>query len=218
MLKSAVEPRPRLQIAADAPATLVVAPDLLRIAVVAEIDGLEPAAALRALESALAAFAAAAAQELPGARLVLRALDFTSAAKSAKSRDEAPRITGSLDVPLAADLDFWARARRVTAAHALCRQAVDAAQRQRPPVLAGFGPPAAIVADPERHRPALVERWLAHVGDLAAQARARGLAPALVLERFTAPGAITQRPLSLIEVELQLDLPAVLVPGTAPQT
>ena len=67
------------------------------------------------------------------------------------------------------------------------------------------------------YRP-LVERWLAHVGDLAAQARARGLAPALVLERFTAPGAITQRPLSLIEVELQLDLPAVLVPGTAPQT
>lgn len=218
MLKSAVEPRPRLQIAADTPATLVVAPDLLRIAVVAEVEGLEPGAALRALEAALSTFAAAAAHELPGARLVLRGLDFSAAAnKSSKARDaDTPRITGSLDLSLAADLDFWARARLAAAAQALCRQAVDAGQRQRPPVVAGFGPPAAIVADPERHRGALVERWFAHVGDLAAHARARGLAPSLVLERFTAPGAITQRPLSLVEVELQLDLPAVLVPAAAP--
>ncbi|MCB9702637.1 MAG: hypothetical protein H6711_12135 [Myxococcales bacterium] len=212
-LKSAPVPRlPRDRLASGV--SLIVRPDLLRSTLVARVEGVEIAEAVALLEGASVALAEALGRALPGARLRPLGFDLAAEGKS-KSREVDPHVaslTGVIEIPLATELGFWDRARTVAALATITQAAVARGRSLRPPVIAVFGAPQASLRDPERHRGALIERWLGRARELTALAEARGLSGGLRLAAMATPGAVQQRPISLEEVELELDIDPPLEP------
>ena len=119
--------------------------------------------------------------------------------------------SGHVHVPLAVEASYWPRARSVAALHAVLAATATAGGKLKHPVQLGFGPAVALVDDPEQHRLALIERWLARARELATRAQAQGLCGALHLRECAVPGAVSQHPRNLDEVELRLALDGPLI-------
>lgn len=215
MLKSSDAPTPRLTLHADGPASLVLRPDHLRVDISIQVLDVEPGRALAMIEAAVDATTRELAAILPGARVLLGGLDLRrNHDKSSRAGHEITAVvcSGHIHVPLAPDASYWPRARAVANLHATLAAAAAAGTKLKHPVQLGFGPTLALVDDPEQHRSALIFHWLAHARELATQAQAQNLCGgALHLRQCTVPGAVTQHPRGLEDVELRLALDAPLI-------
>ncbi len=172
-------------------------PDVLTIAVAATVDGQGASGAIRILREAayelVRQFDALAA----GAELVAQRLHLGggSGDKSDKRAREDVQLDGLLQVPLAASLDFWARADLAARTVEALANSATQLRKQRPAVLLAWREPVARVADEEAHRAALIERHAAQLR--SAIGTATGLAGSTVAE-------VVQIPVSLVEVRLTL--------------
>lgn len=214
MLKTASDPAPRLLLRAEGPASLLLRPDHLRAEISVQVLELEVSRAVALVESAVDAAARDLASALPGARVVLAGLDLRrNLDKSSRASQEIAAVvcSGHIHVPLAADAGYWPRARAVATLHAILAAAASAGAKLKHPLQLGFSPALALVDDPEQHRLALIERWLARARELATRAQAQGLCGALHLRECAVPGPVTQHPRTLEELELRLALDAPLI-------
>jgi len=208
VLKSSDRPPARLVLRDAGPSSLVVRPDLVRVAFSARIDEPDSARAVAVLEAAVTALARELDAALPGALVVMRGLEWQPDGKS-KTRGPGagvPHATGHLEVPLTDAQDYWARARVLAALNLLTHAAVAHGQARKPALEVHFGAPLTLLRDPELHRAALIRRWLERVRQLAELAEASRVCGSLQLRECAAPGPVTQHPLSLEEVELRLAL------------
>jgi len=141
---------------------------------------------------------------LPPLGASLKVLDFDLNVGHAKSGASAgTQLQATLVLPLAKDASFWDRARKVAQLDDLLRALVAEGKRQKPALEVRKGVPVFVVADPEAHRGELVQLLLR---------RARSLSPEgeLLLRQLRFERAVTQRSLSLEEVELSLPLDGVV--------
>lgn len=209
MIKSSSLPPARLVVRDAGPCSLVVRPDLVRVAFSARIEEPDSARAVAILEAAFSALTRELGAALPGSVVVMRGLEWQAEAKL-KSRgsggDGVPRATGHLEVPLTADQGYWARARVLAALNMLTQAAVNHGHARKPALEVAFGAPLLLVRDPESHRAALIQRWLERVRQLAELAEASRVCGSLQLRECAAPGPVTQHPISLEEIELRLAL------------
>lgn len=208
--KSSDLPPVRLLLRDAGACSLVVRPDLVRLAFNARTDEPDAGKAVALLEAACTALGRELTAALPGAAVVMRGLEWRSDAK-AKVRSfgndpQSPFVSGHLEVPLTAAQDFWQRARVLAALDLLTSAAAAHGRARKPAIEVQFGAPHPLVRDPELHRAALIDRWLARVRQLSDLAEASRVAGPLQLRECSAPGPVTQYPISLEEVELRLAL------------
>ena len=184
---------------------LVVRPDLAQVRFSFAGEGYEPEAGRRAMREAVALVESAVAQ-VAGARLVLDG--FNSGARPLNKSSGPPRteLRGTIDLPLTETQDFWARAALDCALVEVGTRTLAELKRQRSPLEAHFGGVLFTVEDPERYRPALVQRFTA---------RARGLIEALstpeaplVILRLDGNGPVEVRLDGPLEAEVSLALSA----------
>ncbi len=188
---------------------MIVRPDLLRVTFVAEAESSRGEQGIAALEQAAVALRAAVAGVHPGAALVLRGFELrrqASLKSRSSSEDVRPTISGSLEVPLADELDYWGRARLLARLWAVTEVAVAEGLRSKPKIRASFGAPVALLRAPEVHRQALLRRRLGRIRELSEEAAASGVCAGLRLRSCALPGPVEQRTRSLEEVELELEL------------
>jgi hypothetical protein len=136
-----------------------------------------------------------------GASLQVRDFDWY-VSNSKLSSSSGTQLQATLVLPLAKDASFWDRAQKVAQTDDLLRALSAEGKRQKPALEVHTGTPAFVVADPEAHRSELVQLLLR---------RARSLSPEgeLLLRQLHFERAVTQRSLSLEEVELSLPLDGV---------
>ena len=214
MMKSSEVHAPRLVLRSDGPASLVLRPDHIRVEISVQVTELEVSRAVALIESSVDAAARELVGVLPGARVLLAGLDLRrNIDKSSRAGLEIAAVvcSGHVHVPLAVEASYWPRARSVAALHAVLAATATAGGKLKHPVQLGFGPAVALVDDPEQHRLALIERWLARARELATRAQAQGLCGALHLRECAVPGAVSQHPRNLDEVELRLALDGPLI-------
>lgn len=214
MIKTSDTPVPRLQLRAEGPASLILRPDHLRVEISVQVLEQEVTRAVALVESAVDAATRELTGALPGTRVLLSGLDLRRTLdKSSRAGHEIAAVvcSGHIHVPLAAEASYWPRARAVATLHAILAAAAAAGAKLKHPVQLGFGPALALVDDPEQHRVALIERWLARARELATLAQAQALCGALHLRECAVPGPVSQHPRSLDEVELRLALEAPLI-------
>ncbi len=206
MIKSSDLSPARLVLRAGDPCSLVVRPDLVRVAFSAKVEELDSGKAVTVLEAAFSALTRELGAALPGAVIVMRGLEWQADGKS-KSRGEGiPHASGQIEVPLTDAQDYWARARVLATLNALTLAAAAAGHARKPALEVHFGAPLVMLRDPELHRAALIQRWLERVRQLADLAEASRVCGSLQLRECAAPGPVTQHPISLEEVELRLAL------------
>lgn len=109
-------------------------------------------------------------------------------------------VDGIIDIPLAADADFWARAKLVAALAQATRAFTD--ENKKSGLTPRFDRPTAVVKDPESFRPELMKQWLERARGFAQAAQSPG-AP-LQLVSCDPPGMVQQIHLDLDEVALRL--------------
>ncbi len=218
MIKTSDTPVPRLQLRAEGPASLILRPDHLRVEISVQVLEQEVTRAVALVESAVDAATRELTGALPGTRVLLAGLDLRrNLDKSSRAGHEIAAVvcSGHIHVPLAAEASYWPRARAVATLHAILAAAAAAGAKLKHPIQLGFGPALALVDDPEQHRVALIERWLARARELATRAQAQALCGALHLRECAVPGPVSQHPRSLDEVELRLALEAPLIASPA---
>ena len=178
--------------------TLIERPDQARFHLQLDVQIDSAAAAVPLLQGAALRLIAL----LPplGATLDLTGFDLPQ--EATKLSSAASRLHATLVLPLARDASFWDRARRVAQVDDLLRVLVLEGRKQKPFLDVRRDLPAFVVADPEAHRAALVER-------LHARARSLGGTDLRLKDlRFDQP--VAQHSLGLEQVELSL-----AVEGTA---
>lgn len=203
---------------------LVVRPDTLALNFGVRVTESTPQAAMAALRALLDAIGQRMAADTGGAA-TLRPCDFRSSlvktgGSSSQSgaspgpgpgpgpgQDQGPlrtlSATGAVEIALAPDADYWARARVLAAVD----DGVRALSAQEPEALGKksvtFSAPSLEVRDVERYRPELSRRWVNKVRAFAGPAATLANAP-LRVGPCDPPTAITQRVLSVEEVALAL--------------
>jgi hypothetical protein len=197
---------------------MIVRPDLVRLAFTARSDETDAGKAVAVLEAACTALTRELAAALPGSAVVMRGLEWRSDAKakvrSFGGENQLPVASGQLEVPLTAAQDFWQRARVLATLDLLTSAAAAHGRARKPAIEVQFGAPHPLVRDPELHRAALIQRWLERVRQLSDLAEASRVSGPLQLRECSAPGPVTQHPLSLEEVELRLTLDGPLTADT----
>lgn len=194
----------------DTRGDLIVRPDLVCVSFVLRLDGPDAKASLAMLENA-----ARAVQERFGAATNGQAtttmlgvsISPTHAGK-AKS-DEPPKfvvtVDGSVEVPLAADANYWTRARLLSSLVQTAsdpKPLVPPAPEDQPQLDSAFGAPEVKVKNPEAFRAELVKRWVERTRTFAKAAESEK-AP-LNLVNCDPPQAISQTPISIEQVGLSL--------------
>lgn len=194
----------------DARGDLIVRPDLVCVPFVLRLDGPDAKAALATLEKATQAIQerfGAATNGLSVTTMLGVNVSIMHAGK-AKS-DEPPQfvvtVDGSVEVPLAADANYWARARLLSSlvqASADPKPLVPKAPEEQPQLDSAFGAPEVKVKSPEAFRSELVKRWVERTRTFAKAAESEK-AP-LNLANCDPPQAISQTPISIEQVGLSL--------------
>ncbi|WP_437534461.1 hypothetical protein WME79_09905 [Sorangium sp. So ce726] len=190
-------------------ADLVVRPDVLVLGFALQETDADPQRALTAAQAAVENLERQFKEATGGASTVkmLGASFSTVFTDKAESDGDAvsAAVDGVIEVRLAPELDFWARS-RLAAAVAQVRREVSAAVQAAKDGRRGatFGQPRAEVKEPEGHRAQLTEQWVRRARSFAEAAQAAS-AP-LSLVDCAPPGAIEQRPISLLEVGLSLSV------------
>ncbi len=199
----------------DARGALVARPDLACVPFVLRVELGDPKAALELLEKATltvrerfrGATGGAATTSMLGANVVLAPGNDT------KVKEEKPppqrfvvTVDGAVEVPLAAEADYWARAKLVAglvdASSKKPFALIPSAGEVAPEIEVAFGSPEIKLRDPESFRAELVKRWVERARAFARVAESQ-TAP-LHLVSCEPPNAITQTHLSLEQVGLSL--------------
>jgi hypothetical protein len=200
---------PALPSRASVQADLVVRPDVLVLGFALQETDADPQRALTAAQAAVQNLERQFKEATGGASTVrMLGASFTAVfTEKAESEGDAvaAAVDGVIEVRLAPELDFWARS-RLAAAVAQVRREVSAAVQAAKDGRRGatFGQPRAEVKEPEGHRAQLTEQWLRRARSFAEAAQAAS-APLLLVD-CAPPGAIEQRPISLLEVGLSLSV------------
>lgn len=194
----------------DTRGELVVRPDLVCIPFVLRLEGPDAKAVLATLEKASQAvqerFAAAT-----NAQATMTMLGVNVANGSyGKAKTDAPQkfvvtIDGSVEVPLAADANYWTRARLLTSlvqASADQKPLVPPPPEDQPQLDSAFGAPEVKVRNPEVYRAELLKRWVERTRAFAKVAESEK-AP-LNLVNCEPPQAISQTHISIEQVGLTL--------------
>jgi hypothetical protein len=188
-------------------ADLVVRPDVLVLGFALKETNADPQRALAAAQAAAddlgrrfkEATAGASTVKMCGASFA----PFSTGKADTEAEATAAVVDGAIEVRLAPELDFWARSRLVAAVTQVTREVSAAAHAEKDGRRgASFEQPRAEVKEPEAYRAQLTERWLRRARSFAEAAQAAS-AP-LSLVDCAPPGAIEQRPISLVEVGLSL--------------
>lgn len=201
---------------------LVVRPDTLALNFGVRVTEPTPQAAMAALRALLDAIGQRMAADTGGAA-TLRPCDFRSSlvktgaysSQGGASPEPGPgsgpgqgpprtlSATGAVEIALAPDADYWARARLLAAiddgVRALSVQEPEGPGKKS----VTFSAPSLEVKDVERYRPELSRRWVNKVRAFAGPAATLANAP-LRVGPCDPPTAITQRILSVEEVALAL--------------
>ena len=139
----------------------------------------------------------------PAAATKVKGFTLTRVTRASKQLGILASVDGTLEVRVTEDQDFWARGRLFTTLVETTQAIAEAAGSDQDPMRAvSFEPPQAVVSDPERYRPELVQRWVQRLRDFTTTAEAA--AAPLVVRDCTPPGAVTQAALSFDEVSLEL--------------
>lgn len=206
MIKSSDLSPARLILRPGDPCSLVVRPDLVRVAFTARVEEFDSGKAVTVLEAAFTALTRELSTALPGAAVVMRGLDWQADGKSKARGEGIPHATGQIEVPLTDAQGYWARARVIATLNALTLAAAAHGRTRKPAVEVYFGGPVTMLREPELHRATLIQRWLERVRQLADLAEASRVCGSLQLRECAAPGPVTQHPISLEEIELRLAL------------
>ncbi|MBI2393926.1 MAG: hypothetical protein HYV09_30425 [Deltaproteobacteria bacterium] len=185
-------------------AGIVVRPDLLCVPFVVSVIDLDPEKSVAKAQGTSTAIGQRFASIAGGGTVRMRGLAVAPSygfGKSAKGDPPAWALTadGVFEVPLAANLDYWARTRLVAALVAAAKNETTAAAEG---VRLAFEAPQLRVADPEAHRAKLTKQWVERTRSFAETVQTPGAALAVV--DCAAPGDITQRSISTEEVALTL--------------
>lgn len=189
-------------------ADLVLRPDALEMGFALRETDADPQRALAAAQAAVEELRRRMDQATgSGAGVRMCGAQVSPIQRGKAADDEAAEyavtVDGTVEVPLAASLDYWARARLVMAIRqhtdALHAAAAAAPDGRRG---ASFEAPRPVIKDPEAHRGALTDRWLKRARAFADAAQA-GAAPLHLLD-CAPPGEIQQQVISLEEIGLSL--------------
>lgn len=186
-------------------AGLIARPDHVQVPFALTVDEVDPARSVALMSTLLTAID----DQLRGlsARVVLRGLRPHAFRGEGKSLDGAARTTLDgfidLDLPMTTPAE---RSLRLATLLGHLRTLVAEGRKQKPPITAAVGGFSAQLREPEKFRTELLNRWKDRLKELVDATSAAG-APLAPL-RLSPPGAVTQKPLSLEQVELVLDLPA----------
>jgi hypothetical protein len=129
----------------------------------------------------------------------------------------AVTLQGTFDIVLAPGQTYWDRSHEIARVRALTDRVIAAGQSENATFTSSFGPIEARVHDPEAHRATLVERWGARRRQLVKEAKSADAI--LAAETCKPPGSVTEKVISLEEVELGLPVecgPADRVPPPTP--
>ncbi|MRG92042.1 hypothetical protein [Polyangium spumosum] len=197
----------------DSHGALVVRPDLACVPFVLRVEMADAKAALDLLEKTTLVikerFGAATGGAATTAMLGANTVAAGSHAKVKEDDPAPPRfvvtVDGAVEVPLAAEAGYWARAKLVAGLVEASRKfdaVVPSGGEGAPKIEVAFGAPEIKLRDPESFRPELVKRWVE---------RARAFARVVESERAPLhlvscepPNAITQTHISLEKVGLAL--------------
>jgi hypothetical protein len=111
-------------------------------------------------------------------------------------------VEGTLELPLPASLDFWARSARMAALERTLNELSAEERKVRGQPAYSFSIPTALVAEPEQYRAELLRRFVSRVQEFSAAA-STAEAPLRVVD-CTAPGPVVQAPISIESVGLSL--------------
>ncbi|MDI1445384.1 hypothetical protein [Polyangium sp. 6x1] len=197
----------------DARGGLVVRPDLACVPFVLRVELADPKAGLDLLEKATLAVKERFGAATGGAATIaMLGANTTAAPGYAKAKEDEPpparfvvTVDGAVEVPLAAQAGYWARAKLVAGLVEASRKheaLVPSAGEGAPKIETAFGSPEIKVRDPEAYRPELVKDWVERARAFARVAESQ--AAPLQLVSCEPPSAITQTPISLEQVGLAL--------------
>lgn len=194
----------------DTRGELIVRPDLVCVPFVLRLEGPDPKAVLATLEKAAeivqTRFSAATSNQ---STMTMAGVNVTPIGARKVKTDEPPRfvvtVDGSVEVPIGADVDYWARARLLSSIVATSNDSkplIPPPAEDQPQLEAAFGAPEIKVRNPETHRPELVKRWLERTRAFAKAAESEK-AP-LNIVNCDPPQAISQNVISIEQVGLAL--------------
>jgi len=184
-------------------AIMVVPPDTLTISVGIVRVGADLPATLAALQGS-AQDLGQRAQKAFGAQARLQLLHFSVSPTGEKKTETSRNLSasGAIEVPLAAELDYWGRAELLVKAAALAREVEEESKDPKKGVSINLGSPTPLVRNTDGLRAELIRRWVEDARAFAAAAQSAG-AP-LHLLRCDPPGSVEQRPLGIGGVGLWL--------------
>jgi hypothetical protein len=199
----------------DARGDLVVRPDLVCVPFVLRLEGPDVKAVLATLEKAAHVvqerFGAATSGQASTTMLGVNVSSATNYGGKAKDDKEPPpvkfvvTIDGSVEVPLAPEANYWARARLLTSlaqASSDQKPLVPPPPEDQPQLDAAFGSPEVKLRNPEVFRGELVKRWVERTRAFARAAESEK-APLNVVN-CDPPQAIPQTHISIEQVGLTL--------------
>lgn len=188
----------------------MVRPDLVCVPFVLRLDGPDAKAVLATLEKATQAVQERFAAATNGKATMTMLGVNVATMSTGKAKSDAPpkfvvTIDGSVEVPLAADANYWARARLLSSlvqASSDPKPLIPPPPEEDPQLDAAFGGPEVKVKDPEAYRAELVKHWVERTRSFAKAAESEK-AP-LNLMNCDPPQAINQTPISIEQVGLTL--------------
>jgi hypothetical protein len=186
-------------------ADLVVRPDVILVDFTLTKATEDPAAGLGAIQTYVEELrkryqsAAAASAEIH-----VRNLSVRPATEKPESALQTIAVSGAIELPLAADWDYWKRARLLVSIIQVAKVVAGEQKDARKAILASIGNPTALVKDPEAYRTELIVRWTHHVRSFSS--RAETAAAPLEVQQCDPPGRVNQQPVSLEEVALVLPI------------
>lgn len=188
----------------------MVRPDLVCVPFVLRLEGPDAKTVLTTLEKAAEAvqtrFSAATSNQ---STMTMLGVNVTPIGSSKVKTDEPPRfvvtVDGSVEVPIGADVNYWARARLLSSlvqASNDTKPLLPPPPEEQPQLDTAFGAPEVKVRNPEVHRAELVKRWLERTRAFAKAAESEK-AP-LNIVNCDPPQAISQNAISIEQVGLAL--------------
>jgi hypothetical protein len=186
-------------------ADLVVRPDVILVDFTLTKTTDDPAAGLGAIQTYVdelkKRYQSAAASS---AEIHVRNLSVRPATERPESPLQTIAVSGAIELPLAADWDYWKRARLLVSIVQVAKAVAAEQKDARKAILASIGNPTALLKDPEAYRTELIVRWTHHVASFSS--RAETAAASLVVQQCDPPGKVDQQPVSLEEVALVLPI------------
>jgi hypothetical protein len=191
-------------------ADLVVRPDTLVLGFAIREVAADPENALASAQASVADLGRRLGQVTSGAATLKMCGTSISSFRSGKAADSEPAeaavvVDGTVEVPLAPSLDYWARSRLLAGITRVTQDLTAAAKKAEDEGRgATFEQPRPVVKEPEAHRAELSARWIRRARAFAEAAQAA--AAPLYLVDCAPPGEIEQRAISLEEIGLSLSV------------